>query len=59
MRMTQPAPAGDYVIRVSVNPPYLPVSTDACPIHDEHGFCRVLRERSYTDNVVMLRITLP
>jgi hypothetical protein len=55
----QPTPAGEYVIRVTVNPPYLPDSTDACPIHDEQSFCRVLRESNYSDNVAMLRITLP
>lgn len=55
----QPTPAGDYVIRVTVNPPYLPDSTDACPVRDEQNFCRVLRESNYSDNVVTLRITLP
>lgn len=55
----QPTPPGDYVIRVTVNPPYLPDSTDACPVHDEQGFCRVIRESNYTDNVTVLHITLP
>ena len=55
----EPAPAGDYVIRITVNPPYLPDSADACPVHDEQGFCRVLRESNYADNVVTMRITLP
>jgi hypothetical protein len=56
---TQPTPPGEYVIRVTVNPPYIPDSTDACPVHDEQGFCRVLRESNYTDNVALLHITLP
>ena len=56
---TQPTPPGEYVIRVTVNPPYLPDSTDACPVRDEQNFCRVLRESDYTDNVATLRITLP
>lgn len=56
---TQPTPAGDYVIRITVNPPYLPDSTDACPVRDEQNFCRVLRESSYTDNMATLRIAIP
>jgi hypothetical protein len=55
----QPTPPGEYVIRITVNPPYLPDSTDACPVRDEQNFCRVLRESKYSDNVVTLRITLP
>lgn len=55
----RPTPPGEYVIRVTVNPPYLPDFTDACPVHDEQGFCRVIRESNYTDNVTVLRITLP
>ncbi len=55
----QPTPPGEYVIRVTVNPPYLPDSTDACPVRDEQNFCRVLRESNYTDNVALLHITLP
>lgn len=39
--------------------PYLPDSTDACPVRDEQNFCRVLRESSYTDNMATLRITIP
>ena len=56
---TQPTPPGDYIIRVTVNPPYLPDSTDACPVRDEQNFCRVLRESNYSDNVATLHITLP
>lgn len=56
---SQPTAPGDYVIRITVNPPYLPYSGDACPVRDEQNFCRVLRESSYTDNVATLRITLP
>lgn len=56
---SQPTPPGEYVIRVTVNPPYLPDSTDACPVRDEQNFCRVLRESNYSDNVASLRITLP
>ena len=48
---TQPTPPGEYVIRVTGNPPYLPDSTDACPVRDEQNFCRVLRESNYSDNV--------
>jgi hypothetical protein len=54
-----PLHPGDYVIRITVNPPYLPDSTDACPVRDEQNFCRVLRESNYSDNVATMRITLP
>ena len=54
----QPTPPGEYIIRVTVNPPYLPDSSDACPFRDEQHFCRVLRESNYSDNVATLRITL-
>ena len=56
---SQHTPPGDYVIRVTVNPPYLPDSADACPVRDEQSLCRVLRESNYADNVATLRITLP
>lgn len=55
----QQTPPGNYVIRVTVNPPYFPDSTDACPVLDEQGFCRVIRESNYTDNVTVLHIALP
>ena len=55
----QPTPPGEYVIRVTVNPPYLPDSTDACPVRDEQHFCRVLRESNYTRQRRTLHITLP
>src|SRR5215213_5901934 len=35
-------PAGDYVIRVTVNPPFVAAPGEACPNRDSQGFCRQL-----------------
>lgn len=57
----QPAvPPGDYVIRVTVNPPYAPDKKGVCPrIKDTMGTCRQFTESSYTNNVAEVQITIP
>ncbi len=49
---------GVHVGWTDIYAPYLPDSTDACPVRDERNFC-VLRESSYTDNMATPRISIP
>jgi hypothetical protein len=59
----EPVPPGDYIIRITVNPPFHLDPTDpkdfACPHTDSRGFCHMLLERSYDNNVADVAITIP
>jgi hypothetical protein len=46
-----PAPPGDYIIRITVNPPFVCGANDAARPRDGNGFCRMFVERSYDNNV--------
>jgi hypothetical protein len=52
-------PAGDYVIRVTVNPPFVAKKGEACPHKDTNGFCHQLPESNYDDNVGQVTINIP
>ncbi|HKG48083.1 MAG TPA: lysyl oxidase family protein [Pyrinomonadaceae bacterium] len=52
-------PAGDYVIRVTVNPPFVAAPGEACPNRDSQGFCRQLPETNYNDNIGTTTISIP
>lgn len=53
-------PPGDYIIRVTVNPPYAPNKKSICPrIKDPMGTCRQFVESSYTNNVGEAVINIP
>ena len=52
-------PPGNYIIRISVNPPFVPVAGEACPNTDIQGFCHQLPESDYTNNSVSVSITIP
>ena len=58
-----PVPPGEYVIRITVNPPFTPNPNDpndvACPFTDPDGFCHMLKERRYDNNVAQVPITIP
>jgi hypothetical protein len=54
-----PVPPGDYIIRVTVNPPFTAKRNEACPNVDTKGFCHQLPETNYEDNVGVAAITIP
>jgi hypothetical protein len=54
-----PVPAGDYVIRVTVNPPFVAKKGEPCPYTDTNGFCHQLPESNYDDNVGQTTIKIP
>ena len=54
-----PVPPGEYVIRITVNPPFVPAKGEACPHKDTNGFCHQLPETNYDDNVGQTTIKIP
>ena len=54
-----PVPPGTYIIRITVNPPFLAASGEPCPFTDSNGFCHQLPELNYGNNVSEIQITLP
>ena len=54
-----PVPPGDYIIRVTVNPPFVAQNGEPCPHTDTNGFCHQLPETNYDDNVGQTTIRIP
>jgi hypothetical protein len=52
-------PPGDYIIRITVNPPFVAQAGEPCPNLDTHGFCHQLPETNYDDNVGEATISIP
>lgn len=52
-------PPGDYIIRITVNPPFVAQAGEACPNVDSLGLCHQLPESNYTDNVGTASISIP
>jgi len=52
-------PPGDYVIRITVNPPFVAGPGEPCPFTDTLGFCHQLPESDYTNNVAEITLTIP
>lgn len=52
-------PPGDYIIRITVNPPFTAKRNEACPNVDPQGFCHQLPETNYSDNVGTTTISIP
>lgn len=51
-------PPGDYIIRITVNPPFVAQGGEACPNRDPQGFCHQLPETNYSDNVGTTTISI-
>jgi len=51
-------PPGDYIIRITVNPPFVAQKGEACPNRDPQGFCHQLPETNYNDNVGTAKISI-
>lgn len=52
-------PPGDYIIRITVNPPFKAKRGEACPNVDADGFCHQLPETNYDDNIGITMIKIP
>jgi hypothetical protein len=56
----EPVPPGEYILRITVNPPFPRVTGQKCPVFDPiAGKCHNFFESSYSDNVGQIRITIP
>jgi Lysyl oxidase len=54
-----PVPPGDYIIRITVNPPFKAKNGEACPFRDTNNLCHQLPESDFTDNVGQVIISIP
>ncbi len=54
-----PVPPGTYIIRITVNPPFLAGPGEPCPFMDPAGFCHQLPELNYFNNVTEIQIDIP
>ncbi len=54
-----PVPPGTYIIRITVNPPFIAGPGEACPFTDPIGFCHQLPELNYFNNVTEIQIDIP
>jgi hypothetical protein len=54
-----PVPPGDYIIRITVNPPFVAQGGEPCPNVDTNGFCHQLPELNYNNNVSEIQLTIP
>jgi hypothetical protein len=52
-------PPGDYIIRITVNPPFIAKRNEPCPNVDPQGFCHQLPETNYSDNIGTAQISIP
>jgi len=54
-----PVPPGNYVIRITVNPPFVQGRGEPCPNRDPSGYCHTLPESDYANNIAQVSITIP
>jgi hypothetical protein len=54
-----PVPPGNYLVRITVNPPFVAKRGEACPFKDLNGQCHQLPESDYTNNVTQVPIFIP
>lgn len=52
-------PPGEYIIRITVNPPFIPHSGEPCPHLDSVGFCHQLPESDFTNNIGETTVNIP
>ena len=55
----EPVPPGDYIIRITANPPFTPQAGEVCPAVDPQGFCHMFTEQRYDNNVGEIRVQIP
>lgn len=54
-----PIPPGTYIIRITVDPPFVAAPGERCPYLDPAGFCHMLPESNYFDNVAEATVVIP
>lgn len=54
-----PVPPGNYILRITVNPPFSAKRNEPCPFIDSNGFCHQLPESNYDNNVGQVTINIP
>lgn len=52
-------PPGEYILRITVNPQFVNAAGEACPYTDPAGYCHMLPESDYSNNVSQITITIP
>lgn len=52
-------PEGRYVIRIVVNPPFVPLGGEPCPHRDSANLCHMLPESDFSNNIGAVAITIP
>src|SRR5215831_624452 len=52
-------PPGNYILRITVNPPFDAQPGEPCPNLDPSGHCHQLPELNYDNNVTEIQITIP
>lgn len=52
-------PPGDYLLRITVNPPFVAKRREPCPFRDSNGFCHQLPESNYDNNIGQTTINIP
>ena len=56
-----PVPAGDYILRITVNPPYAPDRRGNCPLAKDPvtGLCHNFKESNYANNIGEAIVSIP
>jgi hypothetical protein len=52
-------PAGNYIIRITANPPFAAKKNEPCPYKDPNGLCHMMQESNYANNVGWAYINIP
>ena len=52
-------PAGNYIIRITANPPFAAKKNEPCPYKDTNGLCHMMQESNYANNVGWAYINIP
>jgi hypothetical protein len=56
---SEPIATGNYLLRVTVNPPYEPEPGETCHARDGAGRCHMIPESNYDNNIAQTRIAIP
>jgi len=52
-------PPGTYILRITVNPPFVAQAGEPCPHQDPAGFCHQLPESDFFNNIGQVTIEIP
>lgn len=55
----EPIPPGEYLIRITANPPFKRQGKEPCPARDPDGNCRLHAESNYDNNVAQVKVIIP